>query len=121
MAEYGSFPSYQVAFDSGVEGDEDRFTLENAVTGDRGLVVSEDPGGLLEATRQIVQAVLNSAVPVVVYISPSGARGASAGTFCGADDGLCGDGGSCDACPVRGGVTTEDEMFLMLGSFYVVP
>jgi flagellar hook-associated protein 2 len=27
----------------------DRFALENAVTGDRGLVVSEDPGGLLEA------------------------------------------------------------------------
>ena len=49
------------------------------------------------------------------------AGGAFAGTFCGADDGLCGDGGSCDACPVRGGVTTEDEMFLLLGSFYVVP
>lgn len=31
------------------------------------------------------------------------------------------DGGSCDTCPVRGGVTTEDEMFLLLGSFSVVP
>ncbi len=49
------------------------------------------------------------------------AGGPSQGMFCGSDDSLCGDGGSCDACPVVGGVTTEDEMFLMLGSFYVVP
>jgi len=27
--------------------------------------------------------------------------------------------GDCDACPVRGGVTTEDEMYIMLGAFYV--
>jgi len=27
--------------------------------------------------------------------------------------------GTCDACPLRGGVTTEDEMFLLLGQFYV--
>jgi hypothetical protein len=30
----------------------------------------------------------------------------------GAGDGLC------DACTLNGGVTTEDEMFLLLGSFY---
>ena len=29
--------------------------------------------------------------------------------------------GICDACPVHGGVTTEDEMFILLGLFYVVP
>jgi len=28
--------------------------------------------------------------------------------------------GSCDACPLRGGVTTEDEMFINLGNYYVV-
>ncbi len=33
----------------------------------------------------------------------------------GANDGVC------DACPLRGGVTTEDEMFILLGAFYVVP
>ena len=26
--------------------------------------------------------------------------------------------GICDACPVRFGVTTEDEMFILLGAFY---
>ena len=35
MAEYGSFPTYQVAFDSEIEGDEDRFTLEVCVAGSR--------------------------------------------------------------------------------------
>ena len=27
--------------------------------------------------------------------------------------------GVCDACPAGGGVTTEEEMFLLLGSYYV--
>lgn len=46
------------------------------------LVIQLDtPGGLLEATRQIVQTLLNTRLPVIVYISPSGARGASAGTM----------------------------------------
>jgi hypothetical protein len=25
----------------------------------------------------------------------------------------------CDACPLRGGVTTDDEMFVLLGIYYV--
>jgi hypothetical protein len=29
--------------------------------------------------------------------------------------------GFCDACPVRGGFTTMDEMFIQLGNFYVEP
>ncbi|MCH8842746.1 MAG: nodulation protein NfeD [SAR324 cluster bacterium] len=45
------------------------------------IIQLDTPGGLLEATRDIVQALLNTHVPVVVYISPSGARGASAGTM----------------------------------------
>jgi cysteine-rich repeat protein len=46
------------------------------------------------------------------------------GKLCGGDDRICdsrpgaGDG-ECDACPVRGGVTTEDEMFILFGGFYV--
>jgi cysteine-rich repeat protein len=29
--------------------------------------------------------------------------------------------GVCDACPLKGGVTTEDEMFILLGGYYIVP
>jgi MYXO-CTERM domain-containing protein len=44
--------------------------------------------------------------------------GANAGALCGGNPDLC-DSGVCNACPVRGGVTTEDEMFILLGSYYV--
>jgi hypothetical protein len=42
------------------------------------------------------------------------------GTACGGDPASCTGGGLCDACPLRGGVTTEDEMIILLGGFYVV-
>jgi hypothetical protein len=40
------------------------------------------------------------------------------GEACSGDD-ECGEGGACDACTVTGGVTTEDEMFILMGGFYV--
>lgn len=46
------------------------------------LVIQLDtPGGLDTAMRDIVQLIVNSRVPVVVYVAPSGARAASAGVF----------------------------------------
>jgi len=46
------------------------------------LVIQMDtPGGLDDSMRDIVQAMLASPVPVVVYVSPAGARAASAGVF----------------------------------------
>lgn len=39
------------------------------------------PGGLLTSTRDIVSYIMASQVPVVVYVSPSGARAGSAGVF----------------------------------------
>lgn len=46
------------------------------------LVITLDtPGGLDLSMRDIVQSLLNSTVPTVVYVSPEGARAASAGTF----------------------------------------
>ena len=45
------------------------------------LVELDTPGGLLDATKDIVQAILNARVPVIVFVSPSGAWAASAGAF----------------------------------------
>jgi membrane-bound serine protease (ClpP class) len=39
------------------------------------------PGGLLKSTRVIVAEILQSEIPVVVYVSPSGSQAASAGLF----------------------------------------
>jgi hypothetical protein len=48
------------------------------------------------------------------------------GELCNGDDRACdsapgANDGACDACPLVGGVTTEDEMFILLGLYYVVP
>jgi membrane-bound serine protease (ClpP class) len=45
------------------------------------LVSLGTPGGLLESTRVMVEAIERSPVPVIVYISPSGSRAGSAGFF----------------------------------------
>ena len=46
------------------------------------LVVELDtPGGLLESTKDIVQIFFESDLPIAVFVSPDGARAASAGTF----------------------------------------
>jgi membrane-bound serine protease (ClpP class) len=45
------------------------------------LIELDTPGGLLSSTKDIIQAMLNARVPVVVYVSPRGAWAASAGTF----------------------------------------
>jgi membrane-bound serine protease (ClpP class) len=45
------------------------------------LISMGTPGGLLESTRVMVQAIENSPIPVVIFISPTGSRAGSAGFF----------------------------------------
>lgn len=57
--------------------------IERADAGGAGLLVVEldTPGGLDSSMRQMVQDILRAPVPVAVYVSPSGARAASAGVL----------------------------------------
>ncbi len=45
------------------------------------LIELNTPGGLLESTREIIQKIVASPVPVIIYVTPSGSRAASAGFF----------------------------------------
>jgi membrane-bound serine protease (ClpP class) len=45
------------------------------------IIQLDTPGGLLDSTKEIVQSFYASKVPTVVYVAPSGAYAASAGTF----------------------------------------
>ena len=45
------------------------------------LILMDTPGGLLSSTKDIVKMLLNSEVPVIVYVYPRGATATSAGVF----------------------------------------
>ncbi len=56
-------------------------TLRQAAAADAAVVVFtlRTPGGLVDSTLEINQAIVSSRTPVVVYVAPSGSRAASAG------------------------------------------
>ena len=45
------------------------------------LIELDTPGGLVSSTQDIIQAMLNSSVPTIVFVTPRGATATSAGTF----------------------------------------
>ena len=58
-------------------------SIEEAEEAEAACIIIEldTPGGLAESMRLIIQDILGSKVPVVVYVSPAGARAASAGVM----------------------------------------
>jgi membrane-bound serine protease (ClpP class) len=64
------------------QGQLDRALARANADGAQALLVELDtPGGLLDSTRTMAGAILSSRVPVIVYVSPAGARAGSAGFF----------------------------------------
>lgn len=50
--------------------------------GDRAVLIElSTPGGLVDSTRDIINKILESPVPVIIYVTPAGSRAASAGFF----------------------------------------
>ena len=61
-----------------------RFATRAIATDDHAeavIIQMDTPGGLDVSMRQIVQAIIGSPVPVIVYVAPPGARAGSAGVF----------------------------------------
>jgi membrane-bound serine protease (ClpP class) len=45
------------------------------------LIEINTPGGLVDSTREIIEKITTSPVPVIVYVAPAGSRAGSAGIF----------------------------------------
>ena len=53
-----------------------------AASHDQALLIElNTPGGLVDSTREIIEKIVASPVPVIIYVTPSGSRAASAGFF----------------------------------------
>jgi membrane-bound serine protease (ClpP class) len=57
------------------------FTAANERKAKLILITMNTPGGLDSSMREIIQRIINSPIPVAVYVSPSGTRAASAGFY----------------------------------------
>lgn len=52
-----------------------------AIKADAVVIEMSTPGGVMSSMREIMQAIVASPVPVIIYVTPSGSRAASAGFF----------------------------------------
>ena len=59
-----------------------RAIAEASRRGDKAVLIEiNTPGGLVDSTREIIEHITTSSVPVIIYVTPSGSRAASAGFF----------------------------------------
>lgn len=79
---------YLIKLDRAIDPVSQRYLVRqlDQAQGEYALVIIQldTPGGLLDSTRKMVNAILESRVPTAVYVAPAGAHAASAGTFIGA-------------------------------------
>ena len=85
-AEPLSGPLALVKFDGIVNPGMGEYTVNSIAraekTGAQAVLIELDtPGGLVTTTESIIQAILEADLPVIVYVTPSGAHAASAGTI----------------------------------------
>ena len=60
----------------------DRALQSAAASHDQAVLIEiNTPGGLVDSTRDIIEKIIASPVPVIIYVTPSGSRAASAGFF----------------------------------------
>ena len=81
-----SRPVFQLTIDDAIGPATDDYVeraIETATLQHAELIVirMDTPGGLDSAMRSIIKNITNSSVPVAVYVAPTGARAASAGTY----------------------------------------
>ena len=84
------------------------------------LIELRTPGGLLSSTQEIVQKILASQVPVIIYVTPAGSTAASAGFFIleSADVAVMAPGTNTGAAhPVIGGAIMDPVMKEKLENF----
>ena len=79
-------PVFQLTIDDAIGPATDDYVkraIEKATQQNAALIVirMDTPGGLDSAMRSIIKNITNSSVPVAVYVAPTGARAASAGTY----------------------------------------
>jgi membrane-bound serine protease (ClpP class) len=77
-----------VTFDTDVNPVTQRYLNSQIARANKGhyaavVIVMDTPGGLSESMRKVVKKELASKIPVIVYVSPNGARAASAGVWIG--------------------------------------